>query len=111
MNGQYEVLNPWAEVDPIPLKGIAPRVADLTGKTVGLFAITYKRASQPILNVVEEKLKERFSALKFSWFLHPFNLVVADMDHAGGMTVTPEVKAQFEEWVKGVDVVAAAVGD
>ena len=42
MNGQYEVLNPWAEVDPIPLKGIAPRVADLTGKTMGLFAITFK---------------------------------------------------------------------
>jgi hypothetical protein len=31
-NGQYEVLNPWAEVDPISFRGLtAPRLADLAG--------------------------------------------------------------------------------
>ena len=55
MNGQYEVMNPWAEVDPVPLRGIASRVADLKDKTVGLFALTYKGASRPALAVVEEK--------------------------------------------------------
>jgi len=101
MNGQYEVLNPWAEADPIPLRGISPRVADLTGRTIGLLCASYKVASQPILTVVEEKLKERFPKLKFSWFEYGDNLEVAGT----------EEKARFEEWVKGVDAVVTAVGD
>jgi len=36
-NYQYEVLNPWADLDPVPLRGISPRVTDLAGKTIGLF--------------------------------------------------------------------------
>ncbi len=112
MNGQYEVMNPWAEVDPVPLRGIASRVADLKGKTVGLFALTYKGASRPALAVVEEKLKEKFPTLKFSWFEHPLNLVIADMDRASERSaISPEVKAKFEKWVKEVDAVVAAVGD
>ena len=35
--GQYEVLSPWAEVDPIPLRGISPRIKTLAGKKIGLF--------------------------------------------------------------------------
>ena len=101
MNGQYEVLNPWAEADPVPLRGISRRVTDLTGKTIGLFCASYKVASRPILTVVEEKLKEKFPKLKFSWFETNYNLEV---------TETAE-KARFEEWVKGVDAVIAAVGD
>ena len=101
MNGQYEVLNPWAEVDPIPLRGISPRVADLTGRSIGLLCDTFKVASRPILTVVEEKLKERFPKLKFSWFEYGDNLEVTETKD----------KASFEEWVKGVDTVVAAVGD
>ena len=97
MNGQYEVLNPWAEVDPLPLRGISPRVTDLTGKTVGLFADLVKPASRPILTAVERQLKERFPTLKFSWFLSGSN--------------EPEDKDKFEEWVKGVDTAVTAVGD
>ena len=101
MNGQCEVLNPWAEVDPIPLRGISPRVTDLTGKTIGLFAALYKPASRPILTVVEQKLKERFPTLKLSWFLYDYNVKVTES----------EDKARFEEWVKGVDAAVTAVGD
>ena len=101
MNGQYEVLNPWAEADPIPLRGISPRVADLTGKTIGLLCDTFKVASLPMLSVVEEKLKERFPTARFSWFEFGDNIVVTETKH----------KASFEEWVKGVDTVIAAVGD
>ena len=101
MNGQYEVLNPWAEADPIPLRGISPRVADLTGKTIGLFNYNFKVVSRPILAVVEQRLEERFPTARFSWFEFGDNIVVTETKH----------KASFEEWVKGVDTVIAAVGD
>jgi len=101
MNGQYEVLSPWAEADPIPLRGISPRLTDLSGKTVGLFASERKVASRPVLTVVEQKLRERFPTLKFSWFL---------CNHSIKVTET-EDKARFEEWIKGVDTAVAAVGD
>jgi len=101
MNGQYEVLNPWAEADPIPSRGISPRVTDLTGRTIGLFSDTFKVASKPVLTVVEEKLKERFPTSKFSWFETNYNLEITET----------EEKASFEEWVKGVDAVVTAVGD
>ncbi len=101
MNGQYEVLSPWAEADPIPLRGISPRVADLTGKTIGLFSLDCKVASCPTLTVVEQKLKERFPTLGFSWFGLALNMEVAET----------EEKAKFEDWAKGVDAAIAAVGD
>jgi len=101
MNGQYGVLNPWAEADAIPLRGISPRVTDLTGKTIGLFAGNHKIAARPILNVVEERLKERFPPLKFSWFLFGLSLEVTET----------EEKERFEDWAKGVDAAIAAVGD
>ena len=34
MNSQYEVLSPWAEADPIPLRGISPRLTDLKDKKI-----------------------------------------------------------------------------
>lgn len=34
----YEVLSPWADVDPIPLKGNSPWVTDLKSKTIGLYS-------------------------------------------------------------------------
>ena len=68
MNNQYEVLSPWAEIDPIPLRGISPRLIDLTGKKIGLFC-NYKRAARPILTVVEQKLKEKFPTSETSWFV------------------------------------------
>lgn len=101
LNGQYEVVNPWAEADPIPLRGISPRLADLTGKTVGLFVANAKVASRPILTVVEQKLRERVPSLKFSWFLFDYNLNVTETTD----------KTRFEEWVKGIDAAVAAVGD
>lgn len=96
---EYEVLNPWAEADPVPLSGIVPRVANLAGKKIGLFR-NIKAAAGPILTVVEKKLKERFPTCETSWYMEERGARVAE---------TP--KAGFEEWVKGVDAVVAAVGD
>jgi len=100
MNSQYEVLNPWAEVDPIPLKGISPRLTDMTGKKIGLF-FNNKEAARPIQDVVEKRLKERYPTLEFSRFLRVPNLSVAETEN----------QAKFEEWVKGLDAVILAVAD
>lgn len=105
MDNQYEVLNPWAEVDPLPLRGITPRLSTLAGKKIGLFANS-KAISRPILAVVEEKLKERFPSTEISWYVprekYTYNIVQIESD------VNKEV---FEEWLKGVDAVIAAAGD
>ena len=57
---QYEVLSPWAEVDPIPLRGISPRVDTLAGKKIGLFA-NFKRAAKPICGGDREKTESKVS--------------------------------------------------
>ena len=100
MNGQYEVLNPWAEVDPIPLRGLSPRLTDMPDKKIGLF-FNNKEAARPIQDVVEKRLKERFPTIEFSRFLRVPNLSVTET----------EDQAKFEEWVKGLDAVILAVAD
>ena len=97
---QYEVLNPWAEVDPIPAKGISPRLSDMTGKKIGLF-LNSKIAARPMLAAVEARLKERFPTLEFSRFVRYPNVSVFET----------EDKAKFEEWVKGLDSVILSYGD
>jgi hypothetical protein len=101
MSNEYEVLSPWAEADPIPLKGITPRSGDLTNKTIGLFCSRFKPASTPILKVVENRLKEKFPSSRFSWF---------NFDHNEDLMKTVYA-VSFEEWINGVDAVVAAVGD
>ena len=105
MTNEYNVLNPWAEVDPVPLRSISPRVTDLGGKKIGLFANS-KGLARPILTVVEEKLKEIFPTAKFSWY------VPREVNRYNVLQVESKSnKPVFEEWVKGVDTVVAAVGD
>ena len=102
MNGQYEVLSPWAEVEPVSVRGISPRVADLAGKTIGLLCNS-KIAARRTLIAVEKELQARFPTAKFSWWL----------PEAGyrQQEILPRDKARFEAWAKGVDTVIAAVGD
>jgi hypothetical protein len=101
MKNEYGVLSPWAEADPIPLKGISPRVSGLAGKKIGLF-YNIKRAAQPIAMEVEKNLKTRFPSAQISYY--PSKL----MDT---LEVDGPQKANFEQWVKGVDAVVGAVGD
>ena len=97
----YEVLSPWADVDPVPLRGIAPRPADLAGRKIGLFS-NGKRAAHLTLNAFERELLEKFPTIKTSWY-------------ASSKINTPEIltegKAKFEAWVSGVDAVVLSVGD
>ena len=100
MGDQYEVLNPWAEVDPLPLRAISERLTDLNGKHIGLFR-NKKVAALPTLKVVEKRLKERFPTLKLSYFDRDRNVSVAETGNLD----------KYEEWVKGVDAVILSAGD
>jgi hypothetical protein len=100
MANEFEVLNPWAETDPIPTKGIPPRVGDLNGKNIGLF-LNSKIAASPMLTMVEEKLKERYPAITFSRFIRIPNVSVAE---------TPD-QMKYEEWINGIDAIIYAHGD
>jgi hypothetical protein len=98
----YEVLNPWAEVDPVNLRGLnSPRPTDLSGKTIGLFH-NWKRAARPMLESLEKHLKARYPDARLSRY------------SASG-TNTPEIesnnKSKYEEWLKGLDAVVFTYGD
>lgn len=99
---QYEVLNPWAEVDPIPLKGLsAARVDNLGGKKIGLF-VNYKRAARPIAESVERRLKAMYPDAQISYFVSTeWNVSVVETKN----------KDRFEAWAKGVNAVILSVGD
>ena len=105
-NYEYGVLNPWADVNPRPLSGLSPRVADIAGKTIGLL-FNYKLAARPILSVVEEKLKQRYPKIKTKWYITRGAAVSREY-------LDPEQDAKdpiLQDWAKGVDAVIAAVGD
>jgi hypothetical protein len=101
MSDQYEVLSPWAEKDPVPLRGISERLKDLSGMTIGLHADN-KPAAVPILKVVEKRVQEQYPTAKTTWFK---TKLIDEIDRY------PEVRARFLEWAKGVDAVVGAVGD
>jgi hypothetical protein len=100
-NVSYGVLSPWAEADPIPLHGLAPRLDNLDGKKIGLLQNS-KRAAPLILSVAERLLKEKFPKAQLSKF-ETRSFSVSSLE--------PARKGEFEDWLKGVDAVIAAVGD
>jgi hypothetical protein len=97
----YEVLSPWAEADPVALKGLSPRLDKLDGKRIGLLC-NNKRAAPLVLDVTEKLLKQRFPAAAVSrFFSRSFSVSSLEKDRL----------AEFDDWLKGVDAVIAAVGD
>ena len=86
---------------PAPRGLTAERPADLTGKTIGLFHI-WKRASKPLLDVLERELSQRFPTATFKWYRET-------------AMNTPEIesdnKGPFEDWLKELDTVIFAYGD
>jgi hypothetical protein len=101
MSEMYEVLSPWAEADPIPLQGLSPRLDKLDGKKIGLLCNS-KRASPLILDVTESLLKQRFPEAVISRFFgRSFSVSSLEKEREG----------EFNDWIKEVDAVIAAVGD
>jgi hypothetical protein len=100
-DGIFEVLSPWADADPVPLKGLTQRIGDLSGKKIGLLR-NGKRAAEPILTVVEKLLRNKFPTAEFIWFRgKTFSVSELEKDR----------RPEFEDWIKSVDAVIAAVGD
>jgi hypothetical protein len=98
---QYQVLSPWAEADPLPLKGINPRIDTLAGKKIGLFA-NYKRAADPIIQALLTKLKTTYPDARFSLYKSAeWNVTEAETRN----------RDKFKKWVDGVDAAVLAVGD
>ena len=98
---QYAVLNPWADIDPVPRRGISPRVDSLSGKKIGLFA-NFKRAARPIQAEVEKRLKERFPDIETTLF---------DSSLPNVTETETANKEKFAAWSEEMDAVVAVVGD
>jgi hypothetical protein len=100
-NATFKVLSPWANADPILFKGITARIDKLDGKKIGLLR-NPKRAAEPTLKAVENRLKKRFPTASFIWFsnLKPNERAIAQ-----------DIKDDFEKWIQGVDAIITAYGD
>jgi hypothetical protein len=100
LESKYEVLGPWAEIDPIPLAGISPRLDNLAGKKIGLF-VNYKRAARPIGLSLEKRLQSMFPDAAISFF-YSLDWNVSEIE---------KNRDKFTTWLKGVDAVILLVGD
>jgi len=98
---QFEVLSPWADVDPIPLRGISTRVQSLAGKKIGLF-VNSKRAAMPIAESIDKRLKAMYPDIQ-SIVFHSTEPNVNEIETKN--------KEKFTAWVRGIDAVIAVVGD
>ncbi len=98
---QYEVLSPWADTDPKPIKGISSRLDTLSGKKIGLFA-NYKRAAVPIAESLQKRLRSMYPDSQVSIY------------HSNQWNVTEietENRELFKKWIEGNDAVILMVGD
>ncbi len=98
---QFEVLSPWADADPIPLRGISPRILTLAGKKIGLF-VNPKRAAMPIAESIDKKLKTMYPDVQ---------TIVYRSYGANVNEIETENKEKFTAWAKGLDAAIAVVGD
>jgi hypothetical protein len=98
---RYEVLSPWAEVDPVPMRGLSPRLDSLAGKKIGIFA-NYKRAALPVAEAIEKNLKALYPDTRTVLF-HSTEWNVTEVETADRET--------FTAWAKGVDAVVGVIGD
>ena len=98
---QFEVLTPWADADPIPLRGISPRIPTLAGKKIGLF-VNPKRAAMPIAESIDKKLKAMYPDVQTI----VFHSVGANVNE-----IETKNKEKFTAWAKGLDAAIAVVGD
>ena len=98
---QFEVLSPWADVDPIPLRGISPRIETLSGKKIGLF-VNPKRAAMPIAESIDKRLKTMYPDIQ---------TIVYRNNGANVNEMETANKEKFTAWAKGLDAAIAVVGD
>lgn len=99
---QYTVYSPWAYVSGGDERGLCPRVSDLNGKTVGLFA-HFKEHSLYMLKELESFLKKSLPNTKFSHYQYVRDTTELIND--------PEHDAEVKAWLDTVDTIICAYGD
>jgi hypothetical protein len=97
----YEVLSPWADADPVALKGITERPKGLEGRKIGLFS-NGKRAAPLVLAALERQLREKVPSIETSRY---------ESSRANTPEILTEGRDKFEAWVGLQDTVVLAVGD
>jgi hypothetical protein len=100
-DAQFEVLSPWAEDDPDPLRVISPRISTLAGKKIGLF-VNPKRAAMPIAEAIDKRLKAMYPDVQ---------TIVFHSTEANVNEIETKNKEKFTAWAKGLDAAIAVVGD
>ncbi|NLD38570.1 MAG: hypothetical protein GX654_17050 [Desulfatiglans sp.] len=98
---QYEALSPWADVDPIPMRGISPRLDSLKGKKIGLYVNT-KRAAMPMAKSVDKRLKEMYPDIQTTIF---------QSTEPNVNEIETKNKEKFTAWVNDIDAAILLVGD
>jgi hypothetical protein len=98
---QFEALSPWADADPIPLRGISPRISTLAGKKIGLF-VNPKRAAMPIAESITKRLKTMYPDVQ---------TIVFHSTEPNVNEIETKNKEKFTAWAKGIDAVIGIVGD
>lgn len=98
---QFEVLSPWADADPIPLRGISPRLSSLAGKKIGLF-VNPKRAAMPMAQAIDRRLKAMYPDVQTTIY-HSVGANVNEIETKN--------KEEFTTWAKGLDAAIAVVAD
>ena len=97
----YEVLSPWGEADPKPLKGISPRLDNLSAKKIGLLA-NYKRAAVPIATSIQKRLRSMYPDSQVS---------IYHSDQWNVTEIETKNREAFKKWIEGNDAVVLMVGD
>ena len=87
-----EVLNPRGEIPPPPFFAPTARVADLTGKKIGLYWIG-KAGGNNFFDVVEQLLKEKYPTVTVLRYRGPFDL---------GEKRAAEIAKEMDSFVYGV---------
>jgi hypothetical protein len=98
---QFEVLSPWADADPVPFRGISPRIETLSGKKIGLF-VNPKRAALPIAESIQRRLVD----------MYPDAEIIMYRSYGANVNeIETDNKEAFTSWAKSLDAAIAVVGD
>ena len=86
-----EVLNPVADTKPEKVE-LAPKLPDLSGKTIGLF-FNQKAGGDILLEQNAELLKQRYSGMKFKNYLGVVGQIMRSITAEQADTISKECDA------------------
>lgn len=104
----YDALNPVADAEPVPLRGLSPRLGSLDGKTLGLFA-SFKGHWVTILDEIGRQIQQRHPTVKFTRFRYTKDLNAYTQVAEVGKD--PDELPKFERWLRGCDAAIIANAD